>query len=351
MNSIIRKKFDARIMNLKNLKQIDKSSMYKVYDKWPTLAKNAFSQKFKKINLSEINHIVFAGMGGSGAIGDVFAAILSKNSIHVSVIKGYELPKTVNSKTLVITTSISGNTAETLNVLKSASKKKCKIIAFSSGGEMKKFCEEQKINHVKISMMHSPRASFSIFLYSMLNVLYPIMPLEKKDINESIQSINKTQKNISSKNLTKSNQALKIAERVKGIPIIYYPWGLQASAIRFKNSLQENSKIHVIVEDVIETGHNGITSWEKKSPVNPIMIIGHDDHEKTKQRWVIMKKYFKDRKISYVEIHSEEGNILTKVINLIYLLDYASIYKAILSKTDPTPIESIEFIKKLMKND
>jgi glucose/mannose-6-phosphate isomerase len=128
--------------------------------------------------------------------------------------------------------------------------------------------------------------------------------------------------------------------------VIYYPWGLHAAAIRFKSSLQENSKMHAMIEDVIETSHNGIVAWEKKHPVKPILIEGIDDYIKTKERWNIIKKYFEENSIDHREIYSVKGSILSKIINLIYLLDYASIYKAVLSETDPSPIHSIDFIKK-----
>jgi len=129
------------------------------------------------------------------------------------------------------------------------------------------------------------------------------------------------------------------------IPLIYYPWGLQAAAIRFKNSLQENSKSHAIAEDVIEACHNGIVSWEKSSQIQPILIRGQDDYIKTKERWEILKQYFEQNKIDYREIHSVEGPILSKIINLIYLFDYTSIYLAIKNGIDPTPIKSIDFVK------
>ena len=127
--------------------------------------------------------------------------------------------------------------------------------------------------------------------------------------------------------------------------MIYYPFGLQSVAIRFKNVLQENAKIHATAEDVIEACHNGIVSWERKSQVRPFLIQGKDDHSKTKERWNIIKEYFHKNKINYNEITSVEGSILSKLINLIYILDYCSIYKAILTETDPTPVKSINFIK------
>ncbi len=147
-------------------------------------------------------------------------------------------------------------------------------------------------------------------------------------------------------NLSDENPAVSLAKWINGIPIIYYPFGLQSAAIRFKNSLQENAKMHVITEDIIEVCHNGIVAWEKPSDVKPILIQGADDFEKTKERWKIIKEYFESNSIEYKEISSVQGAILTKLINLIYFLDYTSIYKAILSKIDPTPVKSIEFIKK-----
>ena len=323
--------------------------MYKVYDEWPKIAKESFESNQKPVNFEGIEHIVFAGMGGSGAIGDIFSSILSKTKIHVNIVKGYDLPQTVNSKTLVIIVSVSGNTTETFSVLDSAHKMKSKIIVFSSGNKMLEFCEKNQIKHRIIPQYHSPRASFTSYLYTMLNVLQSTLQIKREDILESIEILENLSKKINSSNLTDDNISLNLAKWIKGIPIIYYPFGLQSAAIRFKNSLQENVKIHASAEDVIESCHNGIVSWERKSNIQPILIEGKDDHVKTKERWKILKEYFKQNNIEYREIESVEGSIISKIINLIYLLDYATIYKAVIDEIDPTPVKSIEFIKNNLK--
>jgi len=97
---------------------------------------------------------------------------------------------------------------------------------------------------------------------------------------------------------------------------------------------------------VIEACHNGIVAWDKPKNILPILIQGKDDYVKTKERWKIVKELFHDKNIQYKEIFSQEGSILSKLVCLIYLLDYTSIYNAIISKTDPTPVKSIDFIKK-----
>ena len=320
--------------------------MYEIYDKWPEMAKEAYTNNHKIQKIGKISHIVFIGMGGSGAIGDIFNSMLSRTKIHVSVIKGYMIPKTVNSETLVVPISISGNTVETLSSLESAIEANAKILAFTGGGKMKEFCIKNNIDHRQIAMIHSPRASFTIFLFSMLKILESILPISKTEIFEALKTMENTRELIFSKNMTNDNPAMELAKYTNQIPIIYYPFGLESAAIRFKNSLQENAKIHAMAEDVIEACHNGIVSWEKKSKVKPILIEGEDDHIKTKERWVILKGFFEMNSIEYLEIKSVKGGILSKIINLIYLLDYASIYLALLSKTDPTPVKSIEFVKK-----
>ncbi len=322
--------------------------MYAVYDRWPSIARESFESDQDSVNFDGINHIVFAGMGGSGTIGDVFASILSKSKMHVNVVKGYLLPQTVNSNTLVVAVSISGNTAETLSVLDSAHKLGSKIIAFSSGGKMQEYCKKNKIEHRVVTQYHSPRASFTSYVYTMLKVLHSTLEIKQQDILESIMELESLNKKIGSSNLTENNPSLRLAEWISGITIIYYPFGLQTAAIRFKNSLQENAKLHVIAEDIIEACHNGIVAWEKQSKVQPVLIHGQDDYIKTKKRWKIVKKYFKENNIDYWKISSVNGSILSKLINLIYILDYCSIYKAVLSKTNPTPIKSIDFIKEKM---
>jgi glucose/mannose-6-phosphate isomerase len=263
----------------------------------------------------------------------------------VSNVKGYLLPKTVDSKTLVIATSVSGKTMETIQILKNVKNSSATAVGFSSGGMLEQYCKNQDIFFQKIPMIHSPRASYTSFLFSILNILEPILPIKEKDVKDTITSLNETKINICSKNLTDENKSLKLAEFTNDITCIYHAAGLQASAVRFKNSLQENAKTHCMVEDVIESSHNGIVPWEIHSNVKPVLIQGKDDHEKTASRWKILKEFFEMKEIDFKVIESVDGNILSKITNLIYLLDYSTIYLAILKNIDPSPVRSIDFIK------
>ncbi|KRT61772.1 MAG: glucose-6-phosphate isomerase, partial [Thaumarchaeota archaeon CSP1-1] len=144
------------MLDIGTLNKYDTKKMYAIYDKWPEIAKNAYNSSVEPVDFKNIEHIVFAGMGGSGALGDIFSSILSKTNVYVTLVKGYILPKTVNSNTVVVPTSVSGNTVETLTVLESARKLGCKIIAFSAGGKIENYCIKSRIEYRKIPQHLSP---------------------------------------------------------------------------------------------------------------------------------------------------------------------------------------------------
>jgi glucose/mannose-6-phosphate isomerase len=327
------------------LEKHDPSGMHAIYDRWAHIARDAYNSDLDSVDFNDIDHVVFSGMGGSGTVGDLFSSVLSKTNIHTTVVKGYELPNTIDKNTLVVATSVSGNTIETITTLESANKKNCKVIAFSSGGMIESFCTKNNIEFRKLPQIHSPRASFPSYVYSILKTLNSIIPITKQDIINSLEQLEHTYEEISSTNLDDSNPSVNLANWITGTPVIYYPHGLETVAIRFKNSLQENAKTHAISENVVESSHNGIVSWERPSSMVPIMIEGKDDHIKTKERWKILREYFEVNNIKYNEIQSVDGNILSKVMCLIYTLDYSTIYYAVQLGIDPSPIRSIDFVK------
>ena len=160
-------------------------------------------------------------MGGSGALGDVFNSIMSNTNIHVSVIKGYKLPKTVDVNTLVISSSVSGNTIETLSILKQVKKTMAKSISFSSNGKMEEYCLKNNLEHRYVEQNHSPRASFSSFLYTMLKVMKPMLPIKNKEIMESIKKLEHTQKE-NAKNLIKNiDPKLQLTNNINLLKLIH----------------------------------------------------------------------------------------------------------------------------------
>lgn len=344
------------VLEARELARCDAGSIRSVYDQWPeTAAREIGPEGPDPVDLrtcGRTRHFVFAGMGGSGAVGDTMAAVLSGESVHVDVVKGYALPRVASRDTVVVATSVSGNTEETLAVLDEACGRGCLAVGFSGGGRLEKACADRGAEHRRIEVRHSPRASFAAFVYGMLRALAPVLPAgAAKCARGSISAMAELRDSIGSANLdASSNPALALAEWLSGVPVIYYPAGLQAAAIRFKNSLQENAKMHAMAEDVIESCHNGIVPWGggrgAAAAGRPVILRGRNDHAKTLERWSILEDLFRDRGIDYRAVDSVPGDILSKIANLVYLLDYATIYRAAMSGVDPTPIEAIDYVKR-----
>ena len=331
----------------------DASRMHEVYDAWPRIAAEEY-EKGREGGESAggaadgARHVVFAGMGGSGAVGDTLAAVMSRTGVHVDVVKGYLLPRTAGPGSLVVATSVSGNTEETLSVLAAARGAGCRTVSFSDGGRMEEYCRGNGMPHVAVAGRHSPRASYAAFLYGMLGALGPSLPVREGDVRESISEMGRLAARIASRAPGGgANPAVELARWIAGPAVVYYPWGLRAAAVRLKNSLQENAKIHAMVEDVIEACHNGIVAWGAGAggTHRPVMVRGADDHPKTKERWEILREFFGEEGIGYHTVYSPGGGILTKVAGLVYLFDYASMYRAALSGIDPTPVRAIDFVK------
>lgn len=318
--------------------------MHRAYDSWPQLAREAHGQRPEPVMDYRFDHVVFAGMGGSGALGEIFYSLLSRSPVHVDIVKGYRLPYTTGPGSLVVATSVSGRTAETISVLRSAQKTGCRAVGFSSGGPLQDMCESAGIPHYRVKQVHSPRASLVSYLYSMMGALGNLLPVGPSEIGESLDQLDWLAARVSSSN-REANPALELASWLSGTPVILYPWGLRAAAVRFKNSLQENAKIHAMTEDIIESCHNGIVGWESESDARPVMIRGADDGPTTRERWKVMSEYFAGRSIEFREVDSPSGSLLTKLVGLIYLLDYASVYLALLRGADPAPVESIDYVK------
>jgi len=312
--------------------------MIDVYKSWPEYAEESFNLS-KKMNV-EFDNIVVSGMGGSGIIGNVLSYLTES---YVSVSKGYFLPRNITKNTLVVCNSASGNTLETLTLLKTAYKMGCKIVAFSSGGKVETYCNRNKIPYQKYKMLNSPRSSLVFSLYTILGSLSESIGLPKKHVTESIRNLKKTREIIFSSE--RNNPSSDLAKFISGVPICYYSPKLLPAALRFKNDFQENCKRHAMIEEIAESCHNSINAWEQPSDINPILFRKDDDHILIKKQFDVVKEYLESKKVKYMEVFTSKGNLLNALINPMYHMGYATILHAINNNIDPTDIPAIRFIK------
>lgn len=337
------------IFSRKSLLKLDPQRIIDTYDKWPEIGRQSYENSADTLDIEFFSNITFAGMGGSNSINTVIRSILSENKIPSFNLNGFDFPKYLNSDSLFIATSVSGNTLETLTALDSARKADCQIIAFSEGGKIEEYCKKHGLEHRKVSKFHSPRASFSSFLYSMLRILQPILSVHEKEILDSLNQLFVTKQKIYSKNITDTNPSIDLAWWFPKTPVVYYSKLLEASAVRFRNSFNENAKSHAIANEMTEACHNEIVCWELPTASKPMLVRTKNDNKRTAERWDILRGFFEEKEIEYKEIFSNNGNVLSQLVELIYLFDYSTIYYAIKCGVNPSPIVSTEIFKNRRK--
>ena len=312
----------------------------------------AWENKFDSMQLqdSKYNLVLLAGMGGSAISGDLITNYLANElKIPFIVNRSYSLPDFVNKNSLVIISSYSGNTEETLSVFEEALKRKCKIAAITSGGQVKKICDEKKLCCINIPIGYQPRYALGLSFFSLLKLLQQLGIIKNQD--STVNQISSLWKKKGEEYSIEENRALSLALELTGfLPIIYSAAHLtSAVGYRFKCQLNENSKLHAFSNVIPEMNHNEIIGWEtfeeKKLFTKVISISDPDYHPQIKKRFKITSEIAKQSGVEIINIESKEKNRKVRLFDLIYLCDWISYYLALLRNHDPSEIAYIDELK------
>jgi glucose/mannose-6-phosphate isomerase len=312
-----------------------------------------------KIDLSSvkkknIESVVLTGMGGSAISGDLLINFFRDElNIPFNVNRSYELPAYVNKNTLLIVSSYSGNTEETISVFKQALKTKCRIICITTGGQVEKIALKNKVPMVKILPGYQPRYALGLSFFSLLKVLnkLKIVSVSPRVIN----SIIRLYKNKAKRYTKENNPAYKYAEQLIGyIPVIYSAEGYTNSAgYRFKCQFNENSKLAAFHNVLPEMNHNEIVSWEtfreNQSQLKVINILDVDYASQIKKRFDISAGIISEAKADIINLQSGEKSFKVRLMDLIYLCDWITYYTGVLRGCDPSEIKNIDTLKNKLR--
>jgi glucose/mannose-6-phosphate isomerase len=304
----------------------------------------------KQLQDSKYNLVLLAGMGGSAISGDLIPDYLDDELLIPFIVnRNYSLPEFVDENSLVIISSYSGNTEETLSVFEEALIRKCKIAAITSGRKVKKICDEKKLCCINIPSSYQPRYALGLSFFSLLKFLQQVGIIENQDsiVNQIISLWKKRGGEYS----TEENKALSLSLELTGfLPIIYSAaQHTSAAGYRFKCQLNENSKLHAFSNVIPEMNHNEIIGWEtfeeKKLFTKVITISDPDYHPQIKKRFKITSKIAKQSGVEIINIESKEKNRKVRLFDLIFLCDWISYYLALLRNQDPSEIAYIDELK------
>ena len=302
-----------------------------------------------------IRNVVCTGLGGS-AIGADIARSLTQGEIALPFLvnRNYSLPAFVNKNSLVIVSSYSGNTEETLGAYRDARRKKAAIVVITSGGVLEREASKDGVPVVTIPPGLPPRCALGFAFFSLLILLSKLKLIKdkSKDIRETITLLGHMQRTeLGMGACGKKNRAKVIAKALhRRFPVIYAACDhVDSVATRWRGQLAENSKTLASSHLFPEMCHNEIVGWEnplfflKGSAV--VMLRDRGDLGRVSKRMDIVKDILRRQRVDVVEVRSEGRSLLGRIFSLVYIGDFVSFYLAALNGCDPTPVDRISYLK------
>lgn len=321
--------------------------MDKLIQEFPSQLKRAIeigeNSKIGKIKFP-VRNILISGLGGSGIGGTILANVLRDDiAVPIIVNKEYQIPAFVNENTLVIISSYSGNTEETLSALMQAFKKNAQIVCITSGGLVQQYAETNDIDYVLIEGGAPPRSAFGQSFVQLLYVLYKLNILQdgfKQYLNNAIQLLENEEEII-------KTQAKEIAEKLNGkIPVIYSDAKFEGVSIRFRQQINENAKMLCWHHVVPEMNHNELVGWrEENHKFSVVFLRNNNDFERNQERMEFTKSVVAQYAGDVIEIYSKGEHDIIRCIYLIHLTDWISFYLADLKGVDAVEVNVITKLK------
>jgi len=323
---------------------------------------NKASKIGKKIILNKkynnIHNIIVVGMGGSAIGGDINKMLLKNDlSIPLIVSRNYFIPKWANKHSLVVVSSYSGGTEETLSAFKDALSKECQIYGITTGGILSKELSSNDLDFILIPSGLQPRAALA---YSFVPMLYLFLHLGliKIDLNNNLMNSIKLLKSVRDDYMLndQKNPTWVLSNKIfNTIPILYGETdNTSVIALRWSNQLSENSKMLAFCNEIPEFNHNEIVGWENNPNLiekfSIIWLSDESDQERISIRKKISEKILESIVKNQFEISLHGSSRFERLLHLIHFGDWVSLWCAYLHGTDPSPVDKISRLKKELTN-
>ena len=305
---------------------------------------NAIAQKAIVSPSPNIRNIVITGLGGSGIGGTIVSEMISDTcKVPVLVNKDYFLPGFVDANTLLIVSSYSGNTEETLHAMQQAIQKKAQVVCITSGGKVLEIAKQHQFDFIEIPGGNPPRSCIGYSLVQLVKVL-----VSKGFANSSLFSdLEKAIALLDNENSAIKSYAQEIAKKLHNkLPVIYSLGTCEGVVVRFRQQLNENSKMLCWHHTLPEMNHNELVGWTEKND-NLIVITFHTsaDFDRTKKRYAICKPIFEKYSSGVIDIQAKGISKLEQFLYLINLGDWISCYLADIKGIDPVEVNIINTLK------
>jgi glucose/mannose-6-phosphate isomerase len=303
-----------------------------------------------------VRAVVMCGMGGSGVSGDVVrAAFRDRLSVPVAVVRGPALPEFCGKDTLVVASSYSGDTAETLECFEAAADRGCRLVVVTSGGELARRADEGGVPVVRVpGDAPAPRAAIGYLVFGTLGALegagsIPRMDQETEHVGSSLDAL---AEEIAPDRPTETNRSKQVATDIGDrIPVIWGAEGVgEVAALRWKTELNENAKVPAFASSLPELDHNEVVGWSPGAGDRFFLVaLRHGmEHPSVAARFPPSLDVAHSAGVRDREVWSDGDSPLSILMSLALLGGATSIYLGILRGVDPAPIDAIRRIKEAL---
>lgn len=346
----------SKLDNLEYLAGADPAAMGQAVAGLPEQCAEAsrIGQEAPVPEVAGVKQVVVAGIGGS-AIGADLLRGYTEGEIKVPflVVRGYHLPAFVGRETLVVASSYSGNTEETLSCYGEARERGARMFAIASGGEVERRAKADGVPFCRIPGGYSPRAALGYSFVPLLVALSRAGLLRDRgeDLAEAVQVMQEQRGELGPETPAADNPAKQLAERLHGrFPFFYgaAPWS-SVAAYRWKGQMNENAKNLSHSNALPELNHNETVGWEfpeaLTAQVEVVLLRDREDHPKVQKRFEVTSTIMRPHVSGITEVWSRGSSVLARLFSLIYHGDFTSYYLALLNGVDPTPVKVIDYLK------
>ncbi len=351
-------------MNLDDLnyfKQLDPQDMLGEIDSLSDQLLSAWDlgQRLPLLDLFGIRRVVIAGMGGSAIGADLLAAYLApKCEQPVFVHRDYDLPAFANGQeTLVIASSHSGNTEETLSSFETALEKGCQALALTTGGKLAKRADKAGVPVWRFEHGGQPRAAVG-FSFALLLAMFTRLRFVKDPYSElqgAVEAMRLQQKSIRANSQVTSNPAKRMAGQMmnRWVTIVAASY-LTPVARRWKGQINEIAKAGASFEFLPEADHNTLAGTLNPedmlaSRTMTLFLRAPSDHSRNRLRLEMTRQAFMLEGLNTDFIDASGDSPLAHIWTALHFGDYTAYYLAMAYGVDPTPVAPLENLKANLK--
>lgn len=320
--------------------------MKKLVENFPNQLREAFdiANGAKLTPKNNIQNVIITGLGGSGIGGTIISELVSDNCpVPVTINKDYFLPAFTGPNTLVIISSYSGNTEETLQAMEQAIAKRAQVVCITSGGKVAELASKHNFDVITIPGGNPPRSCIGYSLVQLIKIFtfYKLAPESLlNDVKGCVTLLEKENPHI-------TQEALNIAKELNNkLPIIYSLGGSEGVCVRFRQQINENSKMLCWHHVFPEMNHNELVGWTAKNDALKVITFHTSfDYARTKKRYEVCKPVFEKYSSGVIDIVAKGQNKLEQFIYLINIGDWISVYIAEIKNIDAVEVNIINHLK------